>query len=707
MKTRSLFFTLVLLLSAFPSLFAKVVEKDMARMVATNFLMERIVNHQLPLSASSLNLIELTSKEVNGKPAYFVFSNNGNGFIIISAEDQLVPVIGYSFPGSFPAPGVSAEFDYYLQNFADQVEFVRNHPETSVPEIQNQWNSYNNVKGDYSVQSTNDIGPLITATWDQPTPYNVECPVDASSSDGHVLTGCVATAMSMIMYYYRYPVHGIGTHTYNCPPYGTLSVNYGTTYYDWDGMIDQLNSNSGQCIPAVAQLIYHAGVSVNMSYGPQASGAYSTDVPNALISHFGYSTSTQYLGRSSYSATTWENMVVEQLDALKPIYYSGVDPTPVTGGGHAWICDGYQVTGSTKMFHFNFGWSGYGNGYYTLANPYGFTTQQAMIRNIIPNVNYPYGCSSRVITDANGSFEDGSSLRINYDPNSSCTWLLNPTDSVSYLTLAFTAFNVDPSDTLYIYDGANENAPLINKFTGASIPPSVSSTAGKMFLKFITDASGESAGWTAEYHSVYPSFCAGSTILTAPYGDFSDGSGSNNYNNNATCKWKIQPPYATDLTLSFSSFDLEENDQLLVYSIGTPSTLLATLTGNQIPDPIVSPTSGLLVMFKANGYNTAGGFNAHYTTSNVGVDKLTGISGLSLSPNPAKSYTVLRLASSESSDVNLSISDMTGKQIYAEPLSVQQGSFEKNISLTQMKPGIYMLTLTSEKGKISRKLLVE
>jgi hypothetical protein len=184
----------------------------------------------------------------------------------------------------------------------------------------------------------------MTCLWNQDYPYNALCPEDPDGPGGHVYAGCVATAMSMIMYYYRYPVQGIGTHSYYASGYGTQSVNYGQTYYNWDAMMNEISSTSGQSIPAIAELQYHAGVSVNMGYGNQSSGAYSIDVPAALISHFGYATSTQYLSRSSYTATVWENMVVEQLDAAKPVYYSGVDPTPVTGGGHAFIVDGYQVS---------------------------------------------------------------------------------------------------------------------------------------------------------------------------------------------------------------------------------------------------------------------------------------------------------------------------------------------------------------------------
>ena len=112
-------------------------------------------------------------------------------------------------------------------------------------------------------------------------------------------------------------------------------------------------------------------------------------------------------------------------------------------------------------------------------------------------------------------------------------------------------------------------------------------------------------------------------------------------------------------------------------------------------------------MFKSNGYNTAGGFDGYYTTSNVGVDKLTGISGLTLSPNPAKNYTVLRMMDGQSLNMSLSISDMTGKQIYSDLIVTTKGSIEKTLNLSDFKPGMYFLTLNTIRGKICRKLIVE
>lgn len=688
-----------------PRLSKDIVEKEQARTVAKNFLIERIANKQLSWSVNSLSLDDVTTLKINGFPALYIFSNNGKGFIIISAEFSLTPVIGYSSEGTFPEKGVSLNFDSYLGTYLRQVEWVRKQSFSVAPDIQAIWERYLSGESIFMRMATTGIEPLLNCFWHQIDPYNVYCPANPFGYGGHCVIGCVATAMSMIMYYYRYPLQGIGTHSYNEPSYDTLYVNYGDTYYDWDGMLDQINDSSWQSIPAVALLNYHAGVSVNTIYGPYSSSASGLDVPEALESHFGYGSSTQYLFRFNYTDSEWENMVVEQLDSLKPVYYRGGDP--VTSEGHAFVCDGYQVTGSTKMFHFNFGWAGSGNGYYTLANPNGWSTSQGMIRNIVPATGYPYGCYSHVITDGNGSFEDGSSPRSDYNSNLNCTWLIHPADSVTAISLSFIDFNVDVSDSVLVFDGENSTSPILGRYSGSSIPPILTSSGSKLFIEFITDESNESKGWIAEYHSVYPEYCSNLTDLTEPYGSFSDGSGDNNYNNNTSCQWEIQPLYATGLTLSFNSFDLEEKDKLRVYSGEEFPVLLGTFSGNQVPDPIESPTGTFLLKFESNGFNTSSGFDASYTTSNVGTVKDVVISNLSLSPNPAKQYTILRFSNSQPCDILLTICDISGKLLYSEKIGKSKGSLEKTLSLSNFEPGIYLIRLENDNGAIVRKLIIE
>jgi len=703
MKIRTLLITLAFILAALPALVAKVVTKDQARIVAKNFFTERIICHQVNWNVNNLAISDVTTLKAENQPAIYVFSNNGQGFVLIAADDALTPVLGYAFTGNFTAPGENPNFDGFLYEYLEQVKYVRDNAMEATNENRNAWNTYMSGDFDYSVLAdTTTVGPLITTMWNQDNPYNEFCPADPAGPGGHVYAGCVATAMSMIMNYYKYPLTGNGQHSYYCTGYGTQTVNYGATTYDWDAMQNSVGSSSGQGIPANATLQYQAGVSVNMQYGNDGSGAYSTDVPYALKTYFKYSPAVQYVSRSGYTVTNWENMLVEQLDANKPVYYSGQSPD----GGHAWVCDGYQKIGSSRTFHFNFGWSGQDNGYYTSSNPNGFTTQQGIVRNFYPGSNYPYGCSSKTITLSKGSIEDGSGPLALYDNNLACTWLLAPTDTVNSITASFVRFDVSASDTLYFYDGPDAGSPLLAAYSGNTLPADVTSTGNKMFIQFVTNSSVQDTGWLIEFNSALPSLCSGTKTMTEPIGSFSDGSGAYNYKNNSLCKFKIQPPYAMNLTLTFNEFDLLDQDNLLVYAMSN-SELLATLSGNQIPDPITVPVGGLYLVFQTDSYYTAGGFTASYSVGNVGTKELPGMSSINISPNPASDFIMVRAYNAKNQQLQFTLNDMTGKDLYNETFSVQKGNFEKSIDVSNLNKGMYFLTIKSPDGKMTQKIIVK
>lgn len=702
MKIRTLFFTLAFLLTAMSGLFAKEISKEQARLVAKNFLIERINCNQLNMDAADVLLSDIHTFEIEGKPAIYVFSNNNSGFILIAADDAITPVLGYSDNSSFSAPGTNPNFSGLLADYIDQVKFVRNNNMEATSDVAELWENFSSSTPSRTVTAdTTTVGPLITTMWNQDSPYNEFCPEDPAGPGGHVYAGCVATAMSIIMNYYKYPITGSGQHSYYASGYGTQTANYGNTTYDWDAMQNTVNSSSGQGIPANALLQYHAGISVNMQYAPDGSGAYSTDVPYALKTYFKYSSAVQYVARSGYTVTNWENMLSEQLEAFKPIYYSGQS----SDGGHAWVCDGYQKIGTSKMFHFNFGWGGADNGYYTSSNPNGFTTQQAIVRNITPGSNYPYGCSAKTLETSRGSFEDGSGPLALYGSGQNCSWLISPVDTVNSITVSFVRFDVNASDFLNIYDGADASAPLLASLNGNSIPPSVTSTGNKMYLEFVTDGTVQDSGWLIEYSSALPVLCSGTKTFTTPTGSFSDGSGDYDYKNNTLCKYKIQPEYALNLTLTFDELELMEEDNILVYSLLT-SDLLATITGNQIPDPITVPLGGLYIIFQANSYYTGAGFTASYTVGNVGTKELTGMKALNISPNPATDFILLRAVNSKNQQVQLTISDMAGKTLYQESFFAESGSIEKSIDVTNLNAGMYFLNLKNNECSVTEKIIV-
>ncbi len=689
------------------NLMAEIVTQENASRVARNFVYEQLVQDGIAVNIDDITLQLAEVREMNNQPVYYAYNLANGGFIIISADDIYTPVIGYAPEGVFPAGNSNKTFRSFIQEYADQIEFGRANNVRAAADVSQEWDYFTNLTtARVSLEGDRDVEPLLAIMWNQDNPYNAYCPEDAAGPGGHVYAGCVATAMSMIMTYYRYPLQGTGTYSYNCPPYGTQTANFGQTYYNWDAMLNSITAGNGVAVNAIAELQYHCAVSVRMGFSPDGSGAYSQDVPAAIKNYFGYSTTAQHVQKMSYTTSAWENMIISSIDDKKPLYYSGQS----SDGGHAFVLDGYQITATGKLFHFNFGWSGSGNGYFSLTDVGGFSGSQAMVRNFFPNpANYPYDCDSHVITSPMGIFEDRSGPLGNYLANSACTWLIAPTDSVSSISISFNQFEIAEGDSIKIYAGADENAPLLASYGQNSGTAQVTAEGNRMFIKFLTDGSNQADGFQAEFSSAFPVYCTNSvTNLTEPTGFFSDGSGSYNYNNNSVCKWKINPgDGAKDLTLVFSSFDLEsDKDFLRIYAIPT-NQLLGTLSGNVIPDPIVSPTGQMMIMFSSNGFNNNQGFEAEYYITNVNTTVKDFAQNLAVYPNPASGYTEVKFNLNERTRVNFVLYNLIGEQVYSESSDFQAGFVNKRLQLGNLAGGVYMLRINSENGSVTRKLVVE
>ncbi len=706
MKIGKLLFSLIIAILFTGNIMAAIVQPDAAVNVARNFIYERLVRDG---SSAGINEIQpqlFQVRESNGQPSFYIFNIVNGGWVIVSADDVYSPIIGFSLEGSFPKGQLDKNYASFLQDYVDQIDFARSNNLVASNETILKWNEYSTISNPRMLlEGIRDVEPLTDNLWNQDYPYNAYCPEDPAGPGGHVYAGCVATAMSMIMYYYRYPEVGTGQYSYYAAGYGTQSVNFGETHYDWDAMINSINANNGPAVNAIAELQYHCGVSVRMGYGNDGSGAYSADVPPAIKSYFGYSSTAQYIQKMGYTLSAWENILVEHIDAAKPLYYSGQS----SDGGHAFVCDGYQVTSTGKLYHFNFGWSGSGNGYYSLTDVGGFSSQQGMVRNFVPNsANYPYNCDNHIIDNHIGSIEDGSGPLSTYLANSACTWLVSPVDSVTSITINFSEVALGMGDSIKVYAGSDENATLLATYGQGSALAALTAPGNRMFVKLLTDGSDEGQGFRAEFSSTFPVYCTSSiTTLTEPTGEISDGSGDYNYNNSSVCKWKINPgPYAKDLTLAFTSFDLEEGkDFLKVFAVPT-NVLLADLTGNVIPDPIVSPTGQFMLMFSSNGFNNYQGFEANYYISNVNTSNEDIAENLSIYPNPAVSYTDIKFNLNQPTNIKISIHNLLGEEIYNTPTQMLSGFVSKSIQLNGLSKGIYLVKIAGDKGSIVRKLVV-
>lgn len=328
-----------------------------------------------------------TAMQGNGAPAFYVFSFE-KGYVIVSADDVAQPILAFSEEGAFDAANMPDAMRSYLEQYADQITFAVNNGMQATPMIAAQWE---NVARNGNVSEKNDakaVDPLLSnLKWNQDNPYNRLCPAHNYGPGGHVYAGCVATAMSMVMKYWNWPDQGVGEFSYTPEGFPTQTADFGNTTYDWANMPQELfNSSSAVQIDAVARLMWHCGVAVEMQYGYGSSGAFSFDVPPALTNYFKYSSACALSYRDSYTRTQWEDMLIASLEEGFPLYYSGSG----SAGGHAFVCDGVR---NDRYFHFNWGWSGYANnGYYAIdaVNPPGYPLNETngAIFNFVPDYVY-------------------------------------------------------------------------------------------------------------------------------------------------------------------------------------------------------------------------------------------------------------------------------------------------------------------------------
>ncbi|MCA0428179.1 MAG: C10 family peptidase [Bacteroidetes bacterium] len=320
-------------------------------------------------------LLEESEAPGNQKFPYFIFTNKqSNSFVILAGDDQMEPILGYSDASAFDFKTLPPALRKLLEEYAKIAKYALKHPAPASQSIQDKWESLE--KGNTSsFFKKAGVNPLIASKWDQGTYYNSLCPLDANSNE-RTVTGCVATAMAMVLKYWNSPAQGTGFHSYNHPKYGTLSANFANTTYNWSAMPNTVSSSNS----AVATLMYHCGVSVDMNYGigsTGGSGAYVISSASpvthcteyALKNYFGYKNTLQGLQRKNYTDAQWLNLLKAELDAQRPIIYAGFG----SGGGHCFLVDGYD---NSNKLHINWGWSGAYDGYFSLNafNPDGLGT---------------------------------------------------------------------------------------------------------------------------------------------------------------------------------------------------------------------------------------------------------------------------------------------------------------------------------------------
>ena len=343
-----------------------------------------------------------TQTTESGVNALYVFNFDG-GYMIMAADDVAQPILAFGEEGCFDANNIPDGLAYYLRHYARQIEYAVNNNMTATPEIAEQWEQirrYGVIRSERATRG--DVAPLISTNWNQDSPFNAYCPTGQGGPEGRAYAGCVATAMSMVMKRWNWPDHGQGSHSYTPSGYATQTVDFENTYYQWNNMPNTVNNSNYQ---AIALLMYHCGVAVDMQYGPQGSGAHSQDVPDAIFNYFRYTKSANRLDRDLYTRNEWEEILISNLQEGFPMYYSGAEGN----SGHAFVCCGYRE--SDRKFYFNWGWSGFNNNYFAIdaLNTYSgnFNDYQGVIIDMIPD--YVYDGLIPAVTDLEVEAENAHS----------------------------------------------------------------------------------------------------------------------------------------------------------------------------------------------------------------------------------------------------------------------------------------------------------
>lgn len=681
--------------------YAAFVPREAALQVAQNLVLERA---GISLRGELPTLGSVRTDQAGQRATYYIITLQPAGFVLVAAEDNVYPLLGYSFENDFPTTQVPEHILSWLQGYADQVRYHRDQASPADEVIQDAWTHYTSPVA-AAVKGLRSVEPLLVSTWNQNAPYNGLCPADPNGPGGYVYAGCVAIAMAQVMYYYRYPITGTGASSYIHNVYGLQSANYGNTTYRWEEMLNHINTPN----TAIAELLYHCGVAVEMMYSPNGSGAYSSDAAAAMRNYFKYSPSTQLVYKQSYSDQAWKDLMRAQLDAGQPMYYHGYG-----SGGHAFNLDGYQ---GDDHFHFNWGWGGSFNGYFFLSNlnPGGstFTNGQGAIINSIPAQNYPYFCGGdHVLTSSAGTFEDGSGPVADYLPSGTCTWLIapqvNPEDSITSISLRFHRFSTeDGIDKVTIYDGGSTSAPLLGTYSGATLPPVIHSTGNMMYITFSRNDSIEADGFLASYSTVLPIFCNQSIqVMDDSAGIVTDGSGSKNYRDQSICHWIVKPQGATSAALSFTSFDTEPTyDFVEVYEVDPltyQGTLLGKFSGNNLPPTLISNTGAFFITFFTNGAVSKGGWTAQYSAATVGMEEYQTLP-LEVFPVPARDELIVRWPVHGMSEAKIQVRDLNARILPG--LRTVYDESGARIDISSLSSGVYFIEARSGSHILQKKFI--
>jgi VCBS repeat-containing protein len=406
------------------------VSPDAAKQAAVNHMNKMLVNRVIAETGvlpSAADAFAETAASINftetkeGKNVYYVINLDPEGWVIVSADYVAYPIIAHSDEGSYSEENHPPAFDAWMENVKDEIYSAIENDLTPLPEASAAWDSFNAPAEEFFAEASAEsagiplaagVSNLMATTWSQggkssfdwawAETYDYYCPWEKNWWGFYRVSpvGCVATATGQVMKYWGWPATGEGSHTWDPPyapteddgtgyaSYDAYTVNFAARNYDWANMPNKVTSSFWD-IDAnekkVASVLRDIGVAVHMDYTPWGSGA-GLDSPGAryaLETYFRYDRSATHTWRGGTSYDAWGDKLRVELNAGRPVIYGGYNPS---GGGHAFVCDGYN---DSNQFHFNWGWNGSYDGYYYLNDltpgSHNYTNSQSGIFNVKPD----------------------------------------------------------------------------------------------------------------------------------------------------------------------------------------------------------------------------------------------------------------------------------------------------------------------------------
>ncbi|MBO4281651.1 MAG: C10 family peptidase, partial [Bacteroidales bacterium] len=642
------------------------------------------------------------TEQADNEAVFYIF-NGDDAFVVVSAESGCEAVLAYSLNHAFDSENTAPAMEMWLQSYKRQIIAARQNGKAATQRTATRQSGV-----------SAEVKPLLFSHWDQGTPYNYFCPKDDKGKNERCVTGCVATAMAQLMYYFRWPESGTGSYSYTHDTYGSLSADFGNSRYPFAHMCDQ----PGQINSAASLLTHHCGVAVDMVYGPGSSGMYNHKAAYALRTYFKYLPETRYIFRDSNGMAhdslhpepyplNWDSVIIAHLERRIPLYYAGWSK-PWTNG-HGFVCDGYQKDSSGNCyFHFNFGWSGHSDGYFltgSLFPPgYNFNLAQEIIINAYPDTlhySYPEEAAlhgERTLTHRSGSFANG------YGTHGRCaaavdhTWHIRPDlDSVVRMKIQVHC-HLEAGDSLIVSSPDPDFQTLVLQATDTSFAWETSVTQWDVQLR--TQDTTRSEGVHFSYEAVYPEFCTVIQTSTKVSATLNDGSGAYRYNPNTCCRHVINVRGHEGLALRFHLLETEKDkDVLHFYDLNDNNRELLRLSGQLESDSVFFlPSNVVLVEFESDDSLESDGWSFTYTGSKTALAE-TAAAKLSIRPNPANDF--VRISKEGAALGEIRLLDISGRCL--RTFHTEETSFD--LSVNSLPVGMYLIRTTGTDGTHTSKLI--